>query len=175
MRSRLFCSHPPAGPGRRCPAAAVALSCSLLSYPDPCRDPLLLPCSLQVQADDALLQQVALPETACQGTYQQARLQAIAAFGGDGLDTIPGLWVTPLVEFASSDAAMASVSGSWVRGEAPGEAVVTLRGHALPPGVLRAQGVTVTEARVEMERLEMAAVTNLEWEPLAAQVPRSGG
>ncbi|KAJ1626334.1 hypothetical protein T492DRAFT_910200, partial [Pavlovales sp. CCMP2436] len=128
------------------------------------------PVAASVQVADGVLDAVTLLQQAAacaQPGYQTSALTLVADFGGAGLTTVSDLDVTSLATFASSNAAVASVSGAMVTGLTPGVATVTLGGGAIITLAEASVSVTPTEVNAT---LTVVAATAISW---ASQPPSS--
>ncbi|KAJ1626336.1 hypothetical protein T492DRAFT_878666, partial [Pavlovales sp. CCMP2436] len=91
--------------------------------------------------------------------HQTGELTLVADFGGEGLATVSDLDVTSLATFASSNAAVASVSGAMVTGLSAGVVNVTL-GNGATAGASTA--VDVSSSSVSAN-LTAVVVTSVSW------------
>ena len=98
------------------------------------------------------------------GGFQQTTATALASFGGNELLTASDLDVSTLVSFASSNAAVATVSSRTVSGVSVGSATVRAVVTSSSP-VTSAASLTVSAASmVTVEQLRASVVTSIGWD-----------
>ena len=123
-----------------------------------------------VQALDPTLQRILAPSGCAARLYQRTLASATAVLLS-GPDASAPADITPLVALASSNQAVATVSGATVRGVGPGTAYVSIAGAT---GTVTRLLVTVSDDTVSVVSLGVTALTGVLWgagpaQPDAAQ------
>ncbi len=107
------------------------------------------------------------------GGFQQTTISTLAIFGGDGLTAATNIDVSHLVQYASSDETVASVSGRTVTGVSSGSARITPQLQSASVFAVDAV-VTVTSATsVTVTSVRAAVVTSISWQSTAQTLPWS--
>ena len=123
-----------------------------------------------VQALDPTLERILAPSGCAARLYQRTLASATAVLLS-GPDASAPADITPLVALASSNQAVATVSGATVRGVGPGTAYVSIAGAT---GTVTRLLVTVSDDTVSVVSLGVTALTDVLWgagpaQPDAAQ------
>lgn len=149
-------SPPPPTTAGAAPPAAVPTLVATVWYP----------IAVEVRATDSRLGRVA----GCGGgsgvpRFQQARLSAVATFGGAELAPVSGIDVSHLVTFHSTAPAVVGVAGRTASAVGDGAARIGLLAPLLASStvVSSAQLVVSSSATVQIRAVQAAVVTAVEW------------